>query len=106
MWDVANSAEESAIKTESTAPEKPLPKHALIIYILHFKGHHCTHSHSTTSFSFCLTSRTLELLPNEQVIDKYHLFQISKVLVYNFTVNLRLHRNRKTHFSHSLCHCF
>lgn len=86
MWDVANSAEESAIKTESTASQKQFPRHALILHLLHFKGHHGTHSHSTTSFSFCLhgswgqTSRTPELLPNEQVIDQYCLFESARSL--------------------------
>jgi len=54
MWVVGNCAEESAIKTESTASEKQFPKNALIIHILHFNGHYGTPSHSTKSFSFCL----------------------------------------------------
>lgn len=101
MWDVANSREEPAIKTESTASEKEISKHALILYLLHFEGHHGSHSHSAALFSFCLhgrggqTNRTLELLPHKLVTKQYWLFQIRMVLLHHFTVNWRLHMNRK-----------
>lgn len=101
MWDVANSREESAIKTESTASEKEISKHALILYLLQFEGHGGAHSHSTTLFSFCFhgsggqTNRTLELLPHELATNQYCLFQISKVLLHHFTVNWRLHMKIK-----------
>lgn len=99
MWDVVNTAEESASKTEilQSIRKKTSPKLAVVLSLVHFKAH----LHTATSLSSCLsrsrwqTSRTLELLPNEQVIDQDRLFGTGKVLVNHFTVNLMSHGEGK-----------